>query len=149
MRTERTLRLVLGGFGVALIGYGVLRILQNPTHSHPRELAVWLAGALVLHDALIAPAVIGTGWLLARTLPSRARSFVQGGLVVAAMVSVVGIFLVERQGKTASPALALLNQDYVVNLLILYALIAGVTCACYLVAVLRTRRRKVRSSADH
>jgi len=146
---ERIVRLVLGGFGVALIGYGVLRILQNPGHSHPRELVVWLGAALVLHDALIAPAVIGVGWLVARALPSRARAFVQGGLVVAAMVSAVGIFLVERQGKTASPALALLNQDYVANLVILYGLIAAVTGACYLAALLRTRRRKVRSSADH
>lgn len=147
MRSERAVRVVLGLAGVGLIAFGGLRILQNQSDSHPLRLGVWLVGALALHDALIAPFVISVGWVLARILPGRVRRYVQPGLVVAGLVSVVGIVLIDRQGKTSSPALALLKLNYALNVAILLAIIAAATVLTYGVAVVRTRRTNVRSSA--
>jgi hypothetical protein len=148
MTGERRLRLALGASGIALIGYGAFRILHASNATHPPQLAVWLTGSLLLHDVLIAPAAISVGWVLAHVLPPRARSYVQGGLVAAALVSVVAFVLIERRGRTASPALALLRQNYGANLLMLLLLIALVTASAYGVALMRVRRTNSLPPAD-
>jgi len=140
-------RVVLGLAGLGLIAFGGLRILQNTSDTHPVQLGVWLAGSLALHDVLIAPLVVSVGWALARILPGRLRRYVQPALVVAGLVAVVGVVLIARQGKTSSPALALLKQNYALNLAILFAVIVAATVLTYAVAVWRTRRTNVRSSA--
>jgi hypothetical protein len=63
-------------------------------------------------------------------------------------VSALGVILIKRQGKTASPALALLQQNYTRNLLILLGLIALVTAASYAASVLRSNRRNSLPPAD-
>jgi len=148
-RSETVLRGVLGAIGVAGVGYGALRILEQSRDTHPTRLALWLVGALLVHDAIIAPVVIGLGAVLTRFAPPRARGYLQGGLIAAGLISALGLILIERQGKTASPALALLRQDYRLNLLILLAAIAGLSALSYAVAELRSRRRNSRSPADH
>jgi hypothetical protein len=145
---DRWLRVTLGVAGISLAGYGVLRILQHPDASHPAALARWLAGGLILHDGFIAPIVVGVGWLLARLIPRRALGFVQAGLVTAALISAVAIVLMWRRGKTSSPSLALLRQNYTANLLALLAAVALLTALCYLGVLLRSKRTNSRPPAD-
>jgi predicted anti-sigma-YlaC factor YlaD len=143
MSAERRFRLALGAVGVVILGYGGVRLLQN-AHSttHPVKLAEWLVGALLVHDLLIAPVVLGVGWLVARWLPRPARGLVLAALIMTGLVSSVGIFLVYRQGKTASPTLALLAQNYRAHLVLLYvAVIVGTGAVA---AITRLRRRSVR-----
>jgi hypothetical protein len=147
-RTVSALRVGLGGLGVLAIGYGALRILTDAKDTHPLELAKWLIGSLLLHDAIIAPLVIGIGWLLARFVPDRARSFVQAGLVTGGLVSAIGVLLIWRQGKASARSLALLQQNYVGNLLVLLTIVAAATLACYLIAVSRSNRTNTRPPAD-
>jgi hypothetical protein len=148
--SERALRVCLGGVGVIGIGYGALRLLQNAHNStHPVKLAEWLIGALLVHDVIIAPVVLGVGWLVKLALPSRARTYLLGALVAGGLVTAIGIVLNHRKGKTASPTLALLTQNYQANLLILYAVIAGVALAGYAASVWRDRQRNERSPTDH
>jgi hypothetical protein len=144
----RNLRVALGTAGIGLAGYGVLRIAQHPDASHPAGLARWLIGALILHDGLVAPIVIGLGWLLARLIPRRALGFVQAALVTAALISSVGVVLIWRRGKTSAPSLALLRQNYAANLLGLLAGVALLTALCYLGALLRSKRTNSRPPAD-
>jgi hypothetical protein len=146
---DRVLRWSLGVLGVPAIGYGILRILDQSRYTHPSKLILWLIGALLVHDAIIAPVVICIGAVLTRLVPGRARAYLQGALIAAGLVSVVAAVEIYRQGKTASPALALLRQHYLANLLILLALIAAVSAAGYAVSVQRCRRTKSRPPADH
>ena len=75
-------------------------------------------------------------------MPDRGRRFVQAGLIVAAMVTVVAIPLILRQG-TQPPAKALLLQNYAANLTLLLGLVAGVTLVAYAVRVARDRRGRI------
>lgn len=145
---DRLLRVALGTAGIGLAGYGVLRIVQNPTVTQPLGLGKWLIGGLILHDGLIAPVVIGVGWLLARLIPARALAFAQAGLVTAALISSIGVLLIWRQGKTSAPSLTLLQQNYTANLLILLAGVAVATALSYAWLVLRSNRTNSRPPAD-
>ena len=64
-------RIILAAAGIALGAFGVFRLLTElPTYSL-LILGVWLLAALVIQDAILAPSVVGVGWLLR---PVRPRS---------------------------------------------------------------------------
>jgi hypothetical protein len=132
-------RLVLGATGVALLGYGIWRIVENASATQPLHLAEWLLGAVVLHDGVLSMAVLAVGWLLTRTLPGRARAHVQGGLITGGTVTVVAGFLIYRRGKSA-PGQALLDQNYGLHLAVILMSIALVTAIAYAVRVVRDGR---------
>ncbi|HST46761.1 hypothetical protein [Jatrophihabitans sp.] len=143
-----TARWLLGGLGIALLGYGSWRIFEFSAATQPEQLGIWLAAALVLHDGILSWLVVGIGWLLARFVPGRARGYLQGGLITAGLVSLVAAPLIYRRGRS-QPGQALLERDYLVNLLIIAACIAAVTATAYLVRVRReTRVVKARPPAD-
>jgi hypothetical protein len=145
---DRTLRLGLATVGVIAIGYGALRLIQTQKGT-VLDLAKWLVGALVVHDGIIAPIVIAIGWVLARVVPDRVRGFVQAGLITAGLVASVAVWLIWRQGKYGARSLALLQQDYLRNTVVLLALVAGGTALSYGVSKARENRTKSRPSADH
>ncbi|MDQ2837959.1 MAG: hypothetical protein M3Y42_10860 [Actinomycetota bacterium] len=145
---SKAFRVSLGIVGVGGIAYGIARILTDSKDTKPLPLLKWLIGSLLLHDAVIAPVVIGIGWLLARYVPDRARPFVQGALVTGGLISSVALVLIWRQGKTSAKSLALLQQNYLAHLLILLAIVAAVTVGCYLITVSRSNRTKTRPPAD-
>jgi hypothetical protein len=132
-------RTVLGGVGMAALGYGGWLIARWPTHTKPVSLAIWLAGALILHDGILVPATLIVGALLTLALRPRARRHVQGFLIVAAVVTVVTVPLVIREGK-AQPGQALLTQNYLSHLVWVLAVVGGLCLLAYLVQVARDRR---------
>ncbi len=140
------LRIALGVLGVAMLGYGVVRLLQFPQMSKPVSLLEWLVAALILHDAILVPLVTGLGWVLARAVPGRARAYLQGGLVVAGFVALLALVLNHRHGHSA-PGNALLTEDYLRGGLLLTVLIAATAAAAYAVRVLRDRRTVSRTSS--
>jgi hypothetical protein len=148
LSVERITRGVLGAFGAFLICYGALRMYQQQRTALP-GLAKWLLGSVLANDLVIAPVVLGIGWLTNRFVPRRFRAYLQGGLITAGMVLAVAAFLIRRQHKGGPKSLALLQQDYLFNTAVLVAIIAGCTIAAYAVSHWRTRRTKVRPPADH
>ena len=70
--------------GAALLLYGASGLLTEPAIRHPGNVAVWLAGGVLLHDAVLAPAVFVLCWLAARHTGPRGRR------VLAAVLLVVG-----------------------------------------------------------
>ena len=130
-------RLLIGAAGAGLLGYGIVRIFTDAKDTKPAALLRWLVGALLVHDLLIAPVVIGIGWLLARYVPPRARRYLQAGLICGGLVSAYGVLLIWRQG-TVAPSLALLRQNYLRNLLILLGIVAVGCLIGYLVERVRT-----------
>ena len=136
--------LALGGILLALYGAG--RILTSVPPPVLVVLGLWLVGALLIQHGIVSPLVVAVGGLLRRLVPDRGRRFLQAGLIVAALVTVVAIPLIARQG-TQPPAKALLLQNYPANLTLLLGLIAGVSLVGYAVRVARGQVRPAESEA--
>jgi hypothetical protein len=144
----RTVRWLIGSLGALLLGYGVWRIFEFSDATRPSQLGRWLVAALVLHDGILAWLVAGIGWLLGRFVPGRARAYLQGGLITAGLVAVVAAPLIYRRGSS-QPGQALLERDYLANLLVILACIAAVTAGAYLLRVRRdSRLARSRPAAD-
>ncbi len=93
--------------------------------------------AVALHDGVLAPLTVGTGLVLTR-LPPRGRRYLQGALVVAALVTVIALPLINRR-DTQPAAESILMRDYATNLALLLGLVAAVSAALYAVRVVRDR----------
>jgi len=130
-------RVAAGAAGLALLGEGVSLLWDVPG---PGDVLVWLAGAVALHDALIAPLVLLIGRLLVR---GRLRGPVRGALLVAGALTLVALPPLLRPGSRANPSV--LPLDYPRNWLITLAAVAAVTVVYAAArAVLRARRGDVR-----
>lgn len=130
------LRLPLGIAGVLLALFGVFRLLTQVPIFPLVILALWLVGALVIHDGILSPIVVAVGWVVARVLPPRARRYLQGALVMAALVTVIAIPMIYRQDSQPKSK-AILLQDFGGNLTLLLGLIAALTLLAYAVRVAR------------
>jgi hypothetical protein len=131
------IRVVLGAAGGGLAMFGAFRLVSEVPVRNLVVLAVWLAAAVVLHDAVLAPAIVGIGLLL-RKVPPRARAYVQGTLVAGGLVTVSAIPLILRAGSQPR-AKALLEQDFGGNLTVLIGVITMVALTSYLLRFVRER----------
>lgn len=125
-------RFLAGAAGVAFMGVGVSLLLDVRDLT---DVLVWLGGAVVLHDALIAPLVLAAGLLLVR---GGARGPVRGALIVAGALTVVALPVLLRPGRRSNSSV--LPLDYPRNWLV--ALVAVVTVTALSVAVRRFARRQ-------
>ncbi|WP_406064271.1 hypothetical protein OG462_35865 [Streptomyces sp. NBC_01077] len=131
------LRYVVGGTGLAMIGLGAWLVVEEPD---PVGVSVWLAGAVVLHDGILAPLVLAVGLLLAGRRVAPERGLLRGALIVAGSVVLVTLPLLVRPGEPPNPSA--LPLPYGRNLAIVLAAVAAATGALYLV---RRRHGPVRS----
>jgi hypothetical protein len=132
----RAWRISLATAGILLGMYGVFRLLTNVGFVELLVLAAWLVGAVVIHDGILSPAVVAVGWFLARTVPPRARRYLQGFLVVGGLMTVVAVPLLLRK-DTQPVSKAMLLQEYGTNLTLLLALAAAVSLLLYAIRVAR------------
>lgn len=131
-------RVLLGIGGGLAGGYGVLLLLTTVPPVSLLRVAVWLAAAVIIHDALWSPTLLGLGSLL-RRVPARARRYLQGGLVVAGCLTVVALpMIISPADPPASTTI--LVRDLTLNLILLLGLVAGLTVALWALRVLRDRR---------
>lgn len=124
------LRVLTGAAGVALMGVGTSLLVDV------RDLTgvfVWLGGAVVLHDVVIAPLVLLVGLVAVR---AGVRWPVRGALLVAGALTAVALPVLLRPGKPANSSV--LPLDYPRNWLL--ALVAVATVTAFLMAVRGTRR---------
>jgi hypothetical protein len=140
-------RILLAIAGIALAAFGVFRLVSETAVHSLLILALWLIAALVLHDAIMAPSVVGVGWLLRRYVPDRGRRFVQLALIMSALVTVGAIPMIFLRGS--QPAVkALLLRNYGANLILLLSMIAVVILILYVVQVVRDRARALRQGTS-
>ena len=132
-------RLVIGAAGVLLGLYGVFRLVTEIPNANLTVLGLWLLAALVIHDGVLAPIVVAVGWAVAHVVPARARRYLQAGLVVAALVTVVAVPLIYRE-DTQPAVKAILRQDYGGNLTLLLGIIAAASLLLYAARVARDTR---------
>jgi hypothetical protein len=133
------IRWSLGVAGALLALFGVFRLLTEIPFGNLAALALWLVAALLLHDGVLAPLTAGVGVVVGRVVPPRLRRYVQGGLVVGAIVTVIAVPLIIRRGSQP-PEKALLQQNYAANLGVLIGIVAGATVVLYMGRVLRDHR---------
>jgi hypothetical protein len=143
----RVWRIVLGVVGVGIGTYGISQLLTQVPRQTLMLLALWLIAALIIHDGLLSPAIVGVGAALRRYVPDRGRRYLQFGLIMAAIVTVVAVPLIYR-AHTQPPAKALLLQDFGINLTVLLAAIGGGTLIAYAIRVARDRSLPSRLPPD-
>ncbi|MFJ7065922.1 hypothetical protein [Streptomyces sp. NPDC101115] len=122
--TANALRYGVGALGLGLIGLGAWLVAVGPD---PAGVGVWLVGALVLHDGILAPLVVAVGLLL---VGRPERGLLRAALVVAGSVVLVTLPLLVRPGEPPNPSA--LPLPYARNLAIVLGAVAVVTGALYL-----------------
>jgi hypothetical protein len=127
------MRIVTGALGVFLMAVGATLLLKG---GQLTDVALWLAGAIVLHDGIVAPLVLAVGLLLAGV---PARGTVRAALVVAGSLTLVALPVLLRRGTPANASV--LPLDYVRNWLIALGVVAVLTGV--LLVVRRLVRRRV------
>ncbi|HEY9395135.1 MAG TPA: hypothetical protein VIP58_13360 [Nocardioides sp.] len=139
MRGMRGGLILLGAVGMA---YGAWLLVSRQDLGQIVEVAVWLAAAVVIHDGILAPVVLGLGWVGGRLLP---RAVARGAVVVLVLLGptlLVAIPVVGRFGaKPDNPTL--LDRDYTQGLLVFAAL-----CVCAGVAVALGELRSPQPTAE-
>ena len=142
MRSVRAWRIVLGGLGVAAVGYGGRGVLSGGVATDWPATAVWLLAGVLLHDFVLVPAAAVAGWLVTRVVPGTVRPVVRAGLVVAALVTAVALPVVSGRGDPGNPSSTPL--DYPRNLALVLLAVAAGTAA---LAVRRHRRLRRAAAA--
>jgi hypothetical protein len=132
----KTWRIALATAGILLGLFGVFRLLTETPFTNLLWLMLWLVAAVAIHDGVLSPLVIGVGWVLAKTVPARARRYLQAPLIAGGLITVVAIPMMLRQGLDPPPK-ALLLQDFRVNLAVLLGIVATVSLLLYALAVAR------------
>ncbi|MDR6571483.1 hypothetical protein J2X60_000108 [Curtobacterium sp. 320] len=142
----RAARIVLVVVGVLVIAFGAYVLVTTVRPNRIWGLATWLLGAVVLHDAILSPFVVGVGLLLRRT----GRTLRAWALVVVQAVVVLGsvlalVVLPEIAAKAhGQKNPTVLPFDYGARLLLVEGVLLLVVVAVLVVAA----RRPVRVRAS-
>jgi len=123
----RFLRCGLGALGVAAVLFGLRGLITGGVATNWPQPAIWLVLGVLAHDLILVPTVAAAGWVLARAVPCRVRRVVRGGLLVAAVVTLVALPVLSGKGDPRNPSLT--AQDYPRNWLLVLGGIAVVTTA--------------------
>lgn len=132
----KRVRLLLGGAGLLLIAIGGRLLADLPD---PLDVLVWMGGAVVLHDGIVAPLVLAAGLAVA-AVP--ARGLVRGALLTAGVLVLVTLPLLLRPGTAPNPSA--LPLPYGRNLLLVLTAVA--VAAGAMAAGGRWRRSRRRAS---
>lgn len=134
------LRVLLGGGGVLLGGYGAFLLLSRQDSGQLVNAAIWLASGVVLHDAVLAPVVLGLVVVGARIAPVAARVPAATALVVLGTATILAIPVLGRFGaRPDNPTL--LDRDYTAGW---FALAGLVLLATVVATLVRSRRQQGR-----
>lgn len=141
-------RIVLVVVGVLVIAFGAYVLVTSVSPKRIGGLAAWLLGAVILHDAILSPFVVGAGLLLrraGRALRAWVLVVVQAAIVLGSVLALVVLpeIAAKRHGQK-NPTI--LPFDYGTRLLIVEGVLLLVVVAVLVVGVVRARRSVVRGS---
>lgn len=140
-RGDRLLRGALLLVGVAVAAYGVVLLLRQDLPDLLDSL-LWMVGAAVAHDAVVAPLTLLVTVVLLRVVPASWRTAVTVGLVVLVTVTATAVPVLGRFGaRPDNPTL--LDRDYTSGWLVLAALCLVLVLVVRVVAT-RTGRSEER-----
>ena len=145
MTALRAWRIGLIALGLAFFVVGGITLLNDVNPARYLGIAIWLLGALVIHDGIISFVVFGANIVTRKTggrlrIPLPALLIVQGALVVAGIMTLIVVpAMLKKSIGTANPTL--LPLDYGLHLVVFYAALAGVTALALAVYGVVRRRR--------
>lgn len=144
----RRVRLALGALGLAVLLVGGWKVLHAVQPASYLWLALWLGGAVVLHDGVLDPVLVVLRALTHRRLsrlPEVAVTLVKAGFVIGGLLVIIVLPEIYAQHLgTANPTV--LPGDYGTRLVITLLLIMVLTTAAVVITTIRARdRRGVRS----
>ena len=89
--------------GAGIMVYGVIGLLGSTSWSAAGSVALWVVGADLLHDLLIAPMVCLLGFVIARRTPTAWRWPVRAATLTTAVVLVVAYPVLGGFGRDRVP----------------------------------------------
>lgn len=114
--------------GWALILAGAAGMVAQARFAKPVESAIWIVGAAVVHDGVLAPVVIAAARGLRRVVPGRVLPAVQATLVTLALVAGIAAPIYLGLGRRADNA-SLLPRNYAAGIGITLGAIVAVGSA--------------------
>lgn len=126
--------LVVGG---AFMVFGLLTLFSKAAATQPLNFAVFFVGLALVHDLLLAPAVIIVATGVRRVSPRMSRGLLCGSLAISAIIVAFALPMVLRWGDQPDNP-SFLPRDYSFGLAIVLAVVWGLAAA---VLVDRRRRR--------
>jgi hypothetical protein len=145
---QRRWRIALVATGLLLLAVGGIVLVNDVAPTRYLGIVTWFAGAIILHDGILAPIVLGFSLLLRRTgrrIPLAVLLIVQTAIVVGAIVGFVVVPEIAKKSiGRANPTL--LPLDYGLNLALFYGALVLVTALAVGVYLrVAARRQKLRS----
>ncbi|MBG6238743.1 hypothetical protein IWX78_001715 [Mycetocola sp. CAN_C7] len=149
-RMIRAWQVAFIALGVLLLGLGGLVLLDVVKPERYPGILLWLGGAIILHDLIIAPLVFGVGLLMRRAskrIPLGVLMIVQGAILVGAVTSLIVLPQVLGKERVSARNETVLPLDYAGNLVLFYVVLAALT-ALAIVVYLRVlaKRQNTRPS---
>lgn len=142
-RAVRVARTVLIAVGAVLIGVGFGLVAAGVPAGQWAGIALWLAGALVLHDAVLAPLLLIGNLLLRRAgagaLPWASVAVVQVALIVGGVLTLLAFPALRAQAIGARNP-SVLPFDYGAHLAVAWAVIGVVVVAAAIAGRVRRAR---------
>ena len=132
MRITRAL-LALTGVGFGLWG---LWLMRDFTREQLTSEAFWLAGGVILHDAVLAPVVVGVGYVASRVLPGHFRSSTATAFLIWGTLTIAFLPTLSGEGGKAGNH-TILGKPYVLSWIVMTLVLAG---GAIIAAQLRRRR---------
>jgi len=133
----RAARAGLGAVGVGLALWG-LWLMRDFNREQLTSEAFWLAGGVVLHDAVLAPIVVLLGYGASRVLPGHFRSSTATAFLIWGTLTIVFLPVLSGQGGKAGND-TILGRPYVLSWVVM-----TVVLIAYAVVVALIRRRSGR-----
>jgi hypothetical protein len=125
----RRWRVALVGFGVVGLAIGGATFLTDVNPTNYPGVALWLAGAIILHDGIAAMAVFAVTVLVRRAdrrIPFALLALAQGAAAIVVIVTVLVVPEIVKQSiGSANPSI--LPLPYPANLLLFIAGVAAAT----------------------
>jgi len=122
--------------GTPVMGWGVRGLLHDSARAHPAELARWIVGSAIVHDALVLPLVVILSVAARRAVPSPAWPAVRWALAASAMLVLVSWPFLSGVGRRPDNP-SLLPRNYVVGV----AIVIGIVWLSAAVWIWRSARR--------
>jgi hypothetical protein len=133
------MRILLGALGVLVGAYGAWLLLSRQDADQLISAGLWLAAGVVLHDAVLATAVLLLGAVALRPVPRAARGPLVAGFVVLGSVTLLAVPVLGRFGARADNP-TLLDRDYTAGWLTLAGLTLLAVLTVLTAALVRSHR---------
>lgn len=147
-RRMRILRIALVAVGIIGLGWGAYVMLDTVAFKRLPGVALWIGGAIVLHDAVLSPLIFGLGVLTRRAGHRLAGTIivtVQATIVLGSLVTLLVLPEIVAQGLGPKNP-TVLPLDYALNLGLFWLVLMVISVLVSGWFYVRTRRANQRSS---